>query len=165
MASVTAGQPYAGALEAIDRILNRESEPDEVLRQVMAILHERVPNYARVSLYLVEADELLLGPWAGKGPAGPTRLPVGEAPIGAAVDQSTVQSDNGVGAADSWIRARIGVPVLFEGQAVAAIGVDAVEPGAFGNTDRNFLERVAVLISAHCLVGWDTGGVPWSDVV
>ena len=24
-----------------------------------------------------------------------------------------------------------------------------------------FLERVAVLISPYCLVGWDTGGVPW----
>jgi hypothetical protein len=26
------------------------------------------------------------------------------------------------------------------------------------------LRRVAVLVSAHCLVGWDTGGVPWSEV-
>jgi len=27
--------------------------------------------------------------------------------------------------------------------------------------DAAFLERVAVLVSGHCLVGWDTGGEPW----
>jgi putative methionine-R-sulfoxide reductase with GAF domain len=54
---------------------------------------------------------------------------------------------------------------MFDGQTVAAIAVDAEEPGAFGDDERRFVERVAALISAHCLVGWDTGGVPWSDVV
>ena len=30
--------------------------------------------------------------------------------------------------------------------------------------ERAFLERVALLISPYCLVGWDTGGVPWSEL-
>ena len=29
--------------------------------------------------------------------------------------------------------------------------------------DRTFLERVAQLVSGHCLVGWDTGGEPWES--
>ena len=27
--------------------------------------------------------------------------------------------------------------------------------------DLAFLERVALLVSGHCLVGWDTGGESW----
>ena len=33
--------------------------------------------------------------------------------------------------------------------------------GRFRPTATALLERVAVLISQHCLVAWDTGGVPW----
>ena len=35
---------------------------------------------------------------------------------------------------------------------------------ALGGADEACLERVARLVSAHCLVGWDTDGVPWSEV-
>ena len=46
------------------------------------------------------------------------------------------------------------MPVVYEGDRVAELVAD-------GCDDRAFLERVALLISAYCLVGWDTGGVPW----
>lgn len=35
---------------------------------------------------------------------------------------------------------------------------------AFDDADRAFLERVARLVSAHCLVGWDTGGDLWREL-
>ena len=50
--------------------------------------------------------------------------------------------------------ARTRLPVVYQGDRVAELVVDGCE-------DRPFLERVAVLISAYCLVGWDTGGEPW----
>jgi hypothetical protein len=127
--SELAAQPYAGALEALHRILNREAEADEVLRQTVTVLHERVPHYTWVGLSFVEGDGLLLGPEAG---------------------------ERGLGAH------RTEAPVLYEGTRAAVLGVESTaEP----ETDENaFLARVAVLISAHCLVGWDTGGVPWPDV-
>ena len=28
--------------------------------------------------------------------------------------------------------------------------------------DREFLERVATIVSPYCLVGWDTGGKAWT---
>jgi hypothetical protein len=49
---------------------------------------------------------------------------------------------------------RAQVPVLFEGVRVAELAVD-------GPDDSTFLDRVAFVISPYCLVGWDTGGVPW----
>ncbi len=41
---------YRGALEAVERILNRGGEPDEVLRAVLEALHVRGVESARVNL-------------------------------------------------------------------------------------------------------------------
>ena len=51
---------------------------------------------------------------------------------------------------------RTHVPVLWHGDRVAELAVDDAP-----EEDRNFLEYVAVLVSGHCLVGWDTGGEIW----
>jgi hypothetical protein len=53
--------------------------------------------------------------------------------------------------------ARTQLPVSFNGARVAELVVDAC-------VDTALAERVASLISAYCLVGWDTGGVPWEDL-
>ena len=45
---------------------------------------------------------------------------------------------------------------------VGEIDIDSDQPAAFGADDRRFLERVALLISPHCLVGWDTRGEAWT---
>jgi len=109
-----------GALEAIDRILNRGGEADEVLRRVVEVLG-RLYDY--VAIEFVEGGRTELGPELGSAPPDPLR-----------------------------------VPVTYEGSRVGALVAAAPD-----EADRPFLERVATLISAHVLVGWDTGGVPWSD--
>ena len=58
-------------------------------------------------------------------------------------------------------RSEIVVPILYDRLVVAEIDIDSDTPAAFGDADREFLERVAALIAEHCLVGWDTGGVDW----
>ena len=49
---------------------------------------------------------------------------------------------------------RIAVPIEFQGSRVGELWVDGV-------TDLTFLGRVAALISAHVLIGWDTRGEGW----
>jgi hypothetical protein len=49
-------------------------------------------------------------------------------------------------------------PDRVERRPVAKLAVD----GDVDEAARPFLERVALLISAYCLVGWDTGGEAWS---
>jgi hypothetical protein len=112
-----------GALEAVDRILNRGGDADDILRQVVAALHERA-GYAWAGLFFVEDDALVLGPEAG------------------APDDAQ----------------RTTVPVLWQGERIAELAVDGAPA-----TDMPFLERVAVLVSGHCLVGWDTGGEAWES--
>jgi hypothetical protein len=111
-----------GTLDAIDRILNRGEDVDDVLREVVTALVEP-GGCSWAGILFSEQGELVLGPQAGE-----------PAPHG-----------------------RVQIPVVYNGDRVAELVVD-------GCDDRAFLERVAVLISAHCLVGWDTGGVPWNSV-
>jgi hypothetical protein len=110
------------ALEAIDQILARDDDADNVLRDVVAALVES-GACAWAGILFAEEGELVLGPEAG-----------------------TQNPDR-----------RLQVPVLFNDARVADLVVDDC-------LDSAFAERVATAISAHCLVGWDTGGVPWEDV-
>jgi hypothetical protein len=111
----------SGALEEIDRILDRGGDADDVLRQVVATLHERA-GYGWAGIFFVEEGALALGPEAGTP------------------DESK----------------RSHTPVTWQGDRIADLAVDDAP-----EEDRIFLERVALLVSGHCLVGWDTGGESW----
>jgi hypothetical protein len=111
----------SGALEAVDRIVNRGGDADDILREVVAALHEQA-GYGWAGILFVEEGELVLGPHSGQP------------------DEAR----------------RTSVPVVWQGERVAELAVDDAP-----EEDRMFLERVALLVSGHCLVGWDTGGETW----
>jgi putative methionine-R-sulfoxide reductase with GAF domain len=115
---------HSGALEAVDRILNRGGDADEVLRQVVAVLYERLEGCSWVGISFVEPGELVLGPERGERAGQETS-----------------------------------VPVSYEGRVVADL---AVVTERLSEEDQALLERVGILISPYCLVGWDTGGEAWS---
>jgi L-methionine (R)-S-oxide reductase len=162
---------YRSALEAVDRIVNREPEADEVLRRVVEVLHDRFEHYSWVGIYLVEGDDLVLGPWKGPEATEHVRIPIGQGICGAAAATGRTEVVDDVNADPRYLacfpstRSEIVVPIPYEGRVVGEIDIDSDEPGAFGEADRAYLERVALLISPHCLVGWDTGGVPWSEAM
>jgi GAF domain-containing protein len=158
---------YSGALEAVDRIVNRESDADEVLRQTVAVLHERFEHYSWVGIYLVEEGDLVLGPWQGAQATDHVRIPIGQGVCGAAAASGQTEVVDDVNADERYLscfastRSEIVVPIVFDGNVVGEIDIDSDQPAAFGAEDRALLERVATLISPHSLVGWDTGGIPW----
>ncbi len=158
---------YRGALERVERIINREAESDEIVRQVVELLHDRVDHYSWVGVYFVEGHELALGPWKGPQATEHARIPVGEGVCGAAAASGVTEIVDDVNADPRYLacflstRSEIVVPVRYDGMVVAEIDIDSDMAAAFGEEDRAFLERVALLISPHCLVGWDTGGETW----
>ena len=112
---------YAGPLEALDRVLNRGGDADDVLRAVVDIV---AGPFAWAGILFREDGRLVLGPSSGEP------------------DESL----------------RTTVPVSFQGSPVAALAVD----GELDDAARAFVDRVALLISPYCLVGWDTGGEEWT---
>ena len=157
---------YRGALEEVERILNRGGDADGVLRQVVQVLHDRCPHYSWVGIYLVEGEELVLGPWQGPQATEHVRIPIGHGICGAAAASGETELVDDVTADPRYLacfastRSEIVVPIAYEGRVVGEIDIDSDEPAAFTGEDRAFLERVATLISPHSLVGWDTRGVP-----
>ena len=107
------------ALEAVERILDRGGDADDVLRAVVKALAEE-PEIAWAGILFLEEGALSLGPQAGSP------------------DEER----------------RTEVPVTYQADRVGELVVD-------GDADRAFLERVAQLVSAHVLLGWDTRGEPW----
>lgn len=107
------------ALEALDGILDRGGEPDDVLRAAVSVLAE-IPGIAWAGIAFLDEGTLALGPTAGEP--------------------------------DEAHRNR--VSIVFQGADVGELWVD-------GNAERAFLERVATLLSAHVLIGWDTRGETW----
>jgi len=162
-----AADTYRGALEAVDRILNRGGDADDVLRAVVDLLSERFPHYSWVGIYFVEGEDLVLGPWRGPQATEHVRIPVGQGVCGAAAASGRTEIVDDVNADPRYLscfpstRSEIVVPIAYEGQVVGEIDIDSDEPAVFGEDDRAFLERVALLVSPHCLVGWDTGGERW----
>jgi hypothetical protein len=68
---------YRGALEAVERILNRGGDADDVLRAVVAALGDRFDHYAWVAVSFVEQGTFVVGPSYGT-PSGGVKL---EAPV------------------------------------------------------------------------------------
>jgi putative methionine-R-sulfoxide reductase with GAF domain len=150
-----------------ERIVGRGGDADEVLRAVVELLHDGFAHYSWVGIYFVEADDLVLGPWKGPQATDHVRIPVGQGICGAAAATGRTEIVDDVSADPRYLacfastRAEIVVPIAYEGQVVGEIDIDSDEPAAFGEDDRVFLERVALSISPHCLVGWDTSGEAW----
>jgi L-methionine (R)-S-oxide reductase len=159
---------FRDAFEALDRILDRGGDADDVLREVVALLHDRFEHYSWVGIYLVEGDDLVLGPWRGPEATEHVRIPVGQGICGAAAATGRTEIVDDVNADLRYLacfpstRSEIVVPISFEGRVVGEIDIDSDEPAAFTESDREFLERVAMLIGPHCLVAWDTGGKRWA---
>jgi L-methionine (R)-S-oxide reductase len=155
------------ALDAIQALVEGEHESDEIVRGAVEVLHDQVDSYSWVGIYFVEDEQLALGPWKGPQATEHVRIPVGQGVCGAAAASGRTEIVDDVNADRRYLacfvstRSEIVVPIMYDGLVVAEIDIDSDQPAAFGAGDREFLERVAELISAHCLVGWDTGGMDW----
>ena len=146
----------AAALEAIERISNRGGDAEEVLQAVVDVLHDRIDHYSWIGIYLVEGDDLVLGPWNGPEATEHVRIPVGQGVCGAAAASGQTEIVDDVNADPRYLacfpstRSEIVVPIAYEGTVVGEIDIDSDRPAAFGEDDRVFLERVALLVSPYC---------------
>jgi len=145
--------------EEIEQLVASGAGADEVLQGVVDVLQERVEHYSWVGIYLVEGDELVLGPWKGPEATEHVRIPVGQGICGAAAATGETEVVDDVNADPRYLacfpstRSESVVPIAYEGRVVGEIDIDSDRPAAFGEDDRAFLEDIARLIAPRCLVG------------
>jgi L-methionine (R)-S-oxide reductase len=123
------------------------------LQEIVDLLHDKVDQYSWVGIYLVEGDDLVLGPWKGPQATAHVRIRIGQGICGAAASSGETEIVDDVNADPRYLscfastRSEIVVPISHEGRVVGEIDVDSDDPAAFDAGDRSFLERVAEIVA------------------
>jgi putative methionine-R-sulfoxide reductase with GAF domain len=134
----------AQVVQAIDEAGSGASATERAVQG----LKDSVPAYTWVGIYLLEGEELVLGPFLGK-PSPHTRIPLGQGICGAAATAGETIIVDDVNADPRYLacsietRSEIVVPIIHEGRVLGEIDIDSDTPAAFGAADRELLEAVA----------------------
>lgn len=115
-------------------------------------LKREFSTYDWVGVYLLEGDELVLGPFLG-APSPHTRIPLNRGICGAAASQKEtivvddVNSDPRYLACSLLTKSEIVVPIMRGDEVLGEIDIDSHTAAAFGDKDRLLLERVAAALA------------------
>src|SRR4029434_9812746 len=81
-------------LTAIGSAIAAAPNPDGAMTQAVRLLKDAIPYYSWVGIYLLDGNELVLGPFLGK-PSPHTRIPLGRGICGAAAaEKATITVDD-----------------------------------------------------------------------
>ena len=126
---------------------------DAVLERVVAALQSRFPRYTGVYVYwLAGPDTLELRAFRGRQTEH-VRIPVGQGICGRAVREKRTVVVDDVNADPAYLacsletRSEIVVPILQGATVLGEIDIDSDVPAAFDPADREFLEKLALLIA------------------
>ena len=129
----------------------------------VALLKEQ-PDYSWVGIYLLDGNELVLGPFLGK-PSPHTRIPLGRGICGAAAaEKVTIIVDDVNGdpcylACSLETRSEIVVPIMKGAEVLGEIDIDSDRLAAFGDADQKMLEAVAALLFGDYVLAFEIVGV------
>jgi GAF domain-containing protein len=118
------------------------------MERAVGTLKAELPHYSWVGIYLLEGDELVLGPYLGK-PSPHTRIPLNRGICGAAASQKAtiivddVNSDPRYLACSLETKSEIVVPIMHGDVVLGEIDIDSDKHAAFTADDRVLLEQVA----------------------
>jgi L-methionine (R)-S-oxide reductase len=122
------------------------------MNQAVRLLKDGISYYGWVGIYLLEGNELVLGPYLGK-PSPHTRIPLGRGICGAAATEKAtiivddVNADSRYLACSLETKSEIVVPILRGAEVLGEIDIDSDKRAAFGDADRRLLEQVAALLA------------------
>jgi len=139
-------------LTAIGSAIASAPNADAAMTQAVRLLKDAIPYYSWVGIYLLDGEELVLGPYLGK-PSPHTRIPLGRGICGAAASEKQtivvddVNADSRYLACSIETRSEIVVPIMEDGAVLGEIDIDSDTPAAFGDADRRLLEQVAALLA------------------
>lgn len=143
---------YRELLSQIEVFANTDDNPISVLSNcaaVMKVVFQK--EYFWVGFYIVDGDELILGPFQGT-PAC-TRIKFGRGVCGTAWKEcrslvvEDVEEFPGHIACSSLSKSEIVVPLFSDGVVIGEIDIDSTELATFDDVDREYLEKVAEKIA------------------
>jgi len=141
-----------GLFTAISSAIAAAPNADSAMKQTVGLLKDGVPRYTWVGIYLLDGNELVLGPFVGK-PSPHTRIPLGRGICGAAAAEKTTIVVDDVNADPRYLacsvetKSEIVVPIMQGTEVLGEIDIDSDARAAFGANDRNLLEPIAALLA------------------
>jgi len=139
-------------IKQIDELVQSKKEREDVLREAVKVLKENYEHYNWVGIYLLEGDELVLGPYLGK-PSPHTRIRLNKGICGAAASQKKTVNIPDVSADPRYLacsletRSEIVVPIMRGNQVFGEIDIDSDKLSAFSKEDQLLLEQVCSILS------------------
>ena len=139
-------------LTSITDTIRAEENSVRAMERVVEILKRDMPHYTWVGIYVLEGDELVLGPFMGK-PSPHTRIPIGRGICGAAAREretivvDDVNADSRYVACSLETKSEIVVPIMSGEVVLGEIDIDSDRAAAFGPRDKELLESVASLLA------------------
>ena len=151
----TASTKSSDLIPQLDALVISASSADSLMKNVVALLHEKLTRYNWVGFYMLEKegdhDILLLGPF--KGTMTPhTRIPLNQGICGAAASSGKtivvddVSSDSRYLACSLETKSEIVVPIFAHGKVAGELDIDSHFHAAFGPDDRQLCEHAAALV-------------------
>jgi GAF domain-containing protein len=143
---------YTDVLSSVRLAIDQAPSFAEAMTRTVNMLKDHMPDYSWVGIYLMEGDELVLGPFRGL-PSPHTRIPLNQGICGAAAaSRETIVVDD-VDADPRYLacsldtRSEIVVPIMRGEQVLGEIDIDSDRKAAFTAADRELLETVARLLA------------------
>ena len=147
-------QDYGAVLEAVTSAIREAADGRRATAAAVGALKQQMPDYNWVGIYLLDGNDLVLGPFVGK-PSPHTRIPIGRGICGAAAAEKATIIVDDVNADPRYLacsietRSEIVVPILFDQEVLGEIDIDSDRPAAFGPPDQALLESVAALLASR----------------
>ncbi|MFD1167136.1 GAF domain-containing protein [Sphingobacterium daejeonense] len=142
----TKEQQYQALLPQIKGLLTGETNAVANMANICAALKEQF-NFFWVGFYLVENNELVLGPF--QGPVACTRIAYNRGVCGSAWAQQetlivpNVEEFPGHIACSSLSKSEIVIPIIKDGKCIGVLDVDSQELDSFDLIDKKYL--IAIL--------------------
>jgi L-methionine (R)-S-oxide reductase len=139
-------------LTAIKSAVAASPNANAAMKQAVQLLKDAMPHYSWVGIYLLDGDELVLGPFLGK-PSPHARIPLGRGICGAAATEKATIIVDDVNADPRYLacsietKSEIVVPIMNGSEVLGEIDIDSDQPAAFGQSDRKLLEEVSGLLA------------------
>ena len=144
---------YYDAEIKIKEIISKNQEP--MLSEVVDFLYENFSHYSWVGIYIVKGNDLFLGPWRGPHETEHTKIPIGKGICGSAAATGKTEIIDDVNSDARYLscfistKSEIVVPIKKDNKVIAEIDIDSDIKNAFSKEDKDFLEKIADMLSKH----------------
>lgn len=128
------------------------------MEHAVEMLKVQMPHYTWVGIYLMEGDELVLGPYLG-APSPHTRIPLNRGICGAAAREKMTIIVDDVNADPRYLacsietRSEIVVPIMRGDTVFGEIDIDSDKTAAFGDNDKVLLQTIARALATRIVEG------------